>query len=184
MSGVGCDACGSEFDTTAEEQRHDCNKHHTCGHCAHQTYGIVEMEKHLKECTNVQVAKVIESEFDCGYCEHVDQKDFNIHKESSLDKPEVFQATGEYTKPPKYSHEDTINPSHYMSLDAYCSNNDCQQPIECIDVTRHMNFNLGNVVKYLWRADHKGNRQEQLKKAHWYLRDEIRKEEPEFNAND
>jgi hypothetical protein len=47
-----------------------------------------------------------------------------------------------------------------------------------------MNFNIGNVVKYLWRADHKGDRQEQLKKAHWYLRDEIRKQEPEFDANE
>lgn len=77
-----------------------------------------------------------------------------------------------------------INPSHYKALDAYCSNKGCQQLIQCIDVTRNMNFNIGNVVKYLWRADHKGNRQEQLKKAHWYLRDEIRKQEQDFNAND
>jgi len=45
--------------------------------------------------------------------------------------------------------------------------------IECIDVVRHFNFNLGNVIKYLWRAPHKGATIEDLKKAAWYLQDEI-----------
>lgn len=46
--------------------------------------------------------------------------------------------------------------------------------LECIQVTRHMSFNLGNVVKYLWRADLK-NGVEDLEKAAWYLNDEIKK---------
>lgn len=45
--------------------------------------------------------------------------------------------------------------------------------VECIQVTRHMNFNLGNAVKYIWRADRKGNALEDLEKAAWYLQDEI-----------
>ena len=47
--------------------------------------------------------------------------------------------------------------------------------VECIDVVRHMNFNLGNVVKYLWRAGEKdpAKHLEDLKKAAWYLNDEI-----------
>ena len=45
--------------------------------------------------------------------------------------------------------------------------------VECIEVTRHMSFNLGNVVKYLWRADEKGAPIEDLEKAAWYLTDEI-----------
>ena len=45
--------------------------------------------------------------------------------------------------------------------------------VECIEVTRHMSFNLGNVVKYLWRADEKGAPIEDLEKAAWYLADEI-----------
>lgn len=49
--------------------------------------------------------------------------------------------------------------------------------IECIQITRHMSFNLGNAMKYLWRADLK-NGVEDLKKAVWYLQDEIRKREP------
>ncbi len=44
--------------------------------------------------------------------------------------------------------------------------------LECIQITEHMNFNLGNVVKYLWRTNHK-NGLEDLRKAAWYLNREI-----------
>lgn len=51
--------------------------------------------------------------------------------------------------------------------------------IECIEVVRHMNFNLGNVFKYLWRAGLKDGviDLEDLKKARWYLDDEIMRRE-------
>ena len=48
--------------------------------------------------------------------------------------------------------------------------------VECITITRHMGFNLGifgNAIKYIWRADLKGNALEDLKKAQWYIADEI-----------
>ena len=45
--------------------------------------------------------------------------------------------------------------------------------VECITVTEWMGFNLGNVVKYVWRADEKGNALEDLRKARWYLSREI-----------
>jgi hypothetical protein len=46
---------------------------------------------------------------------------------------------------------------------------------EVIDVIEDwkLNFNLGNVVKYIARADHKGKALEDLKKAAWYLQREI-----------
>lgn len=44
--------------------------------------------------------------------------------------------------------------------------------VECITITEHMSFNVGNAMKYLWRADHK-NGIEDLKKAEWYVRREI-----------
>ena len=46
--------------------------------------------------------------------------------------------------------------------------------VECIDVVEHMSFNVGNAVKYLWRADHKGGLQD-LRKAEWYVRREIQR---------
>jgi hypothetical protein len=45
--------------------------------------------------------------------------------------------------------------------------------VECIDVAEHMSFNVGNALKYLWRADHKGDAVEDLKKAAWYINREI-----------
>lgn len=46
--------------------------------------------------------------------------------------------------------------------------------IECIEIVRHMNFNLGNVMKYIWRSGLKEDVAIQdLEKAAWYLNDEI-----------
>lgn len=70
--------------------------------------------------------------------------------------------------------KDMVNhPPHYKSSPATCSA--CEAAIECIDITRHLNFNLGNALKYIWRAEYKGSRLEDLKKAVWYLQDEIKK---------
>jgi len=71
---------------------------------------------------------------------------------------------------------DNVNkPRHYNSSGVMC---ECGRQIECIDVVRNKGFNIGNVIKYLWRYEHK-NGLEDLRKAEWYLRDEInRMEEP------
>lgn len=47
--------------------------------------------------------------------------------------------------------------------------------IECIQITEHMGFNLGNAVKYIWRADLKNDTIEDLKKAIWYIQRELKK---------
>ena len=49
--------------------------------------------------------------------------------------------------------------------------------VEVIQITEHMNFCLGNVIKYVLRADAKGNPLEDLKKAAWYLDREIKRRE-------
>lgn len=68
---------------------------------------------------------------------------------------------------------DMINhPPHYNNSPAAC---ECGRKIECIDITRNYNFNLGNAIKYLWRADHKGNKMDDLRKAIWYINDEIKR---------
>lgn len=58
------------------------------------------------------------------------------------------------------------NPKHYNSHPS---------GIECIDIVRHMNFNRGNAIKYIWRAGDKGNEIEDLKKALWYIQDELKR---------
>ena len=71
---------------------------------------------------------------------------------------------------------DPVNhPSHYTSSKAACKL--CSEPIECIDVTQHMDFCLGNAVKYIWRAGLKGDAVVDLKKAAWYLDREIKRRE-------
>jgi hypothetical protein len=56
------------------------------------------------------------------------------------------------------------HPSHYA---------DTVPGIECIQVTQHFNFNRGNAIKYIWRAGHKNDEIEDLKKAIQYLEFEI-----------
>lgn len=45
--------------------------------------------------------------------------------------------------------------------------------VECIQITEHMNFCLGNAMKYIWRAGEKGSKIEDLEKAAWYINREI-----------
>ena len=62
-----------------------------------------------------------------------------------------------YTPP----QDDPVNhPSHYKV-----------GGIETIDFieAKQLGYHLGNVVKYVTRADHKGRKLEDLKKARWYL---------------
>ena len=47
--------------------------------------------------------------------------------------------------------------------------------VECIQVTEHMGFNLGNAVKYIWRCDLKADAIEDLEMAIWYIRREIQR---------
>lgn len=47
--------------------------------------------------------------------------------------------------------------------------------IECIQITEHMGFNLGNALKYIWRCDLKRNAIQDLEKAKWYIEREIAK---------
>lgn len=66
-------------------------------------------------------------------------------------------------------HDPVNHPKHYTSHPS---------GVECIEITRHMSFSLGNVVKYVWRAGLKDTEitdkeLEDLKKAMWYLQDAI-----------
>lgn len=47
--------------------------------------------------------------------------------------------------------------------------------VECIVVVEHMSFNVGNAIKYLWRADLKGSPSQDLEKARWYIDREIQR---------
>ena len=65
------------------------------------------------------------------------------------------------------------NPKHYTSHPS---------GIECIEITKHFNFTIGNAIKYLWRnglkkedgISDKQKQIEDLKKAVWYIECEIK----------
>ena len=59
------------------------------------------------------------------------------------------------------------HPPHYTSSPAKCSA--CGKQIECIDVTRHLDFCTGNAIKYLWRLGLKDDPIQEIEKAIKYL---------------
>ena len=92
---------------------------------------------------------------------------YNI-KNCMLDYENYFQENG--------IKKDNVNhPSHYSWLKDKCG-------IEVIDITRHLDFDLGNAVKYILRAGKKQDASlngiektvEDLKKAIWYINDKIK----------
>jgi hypothetical protein len=66
----------------------------------------------------------------------------------------------------KKKHDPVNHPKHYTAHPS---------GVECIQITEHMGFNLGNAMKYIWRADEKNNAVEDLRKAVWYVQREISK---------
>lgn len=85
------------------------------------------------------------------------------HKHWSGGDPDSIQEPVKLGSPA--ANADMVNhPPHY---------NNHPSGVECIQVTRWMNFNLGNAVKYLWRAGEKGSTIEDLEKSIWYIKDEI-----------
>ena len=65
------------------------------------------------------------------------------------------------------THDPVNHPKHYTEHPS---------GVECIQVTEHMNFCLGNAVKYIWRAGLKSdNPAEDLRKARWYIDRELKR---------
>lgn len=100
------------------------------------------------------------------------------HIEEALDNTDYFHCVYGIKVP--FTEDKVNHPSHYTWLKTLCG-------IEVIDITRHMNFCLGNAVKYILRAGHKSEEGmtdkektiQDLKKAIWYINDEIKQLENE-----
>lgn len=80
-----------------------------------------------------------------------------------------------------------LNPLNSMNQDQPLDNDPVNHPshytshpsgVECIQVTEHMSFNVGNAIKYLWRAGMKGAQLQDLEKARWYVDREIQRLAP------
>ena len=88
------------------------------------------------------------------------------------------------TKEEETKEHDAVNhPKHYTSHPS---------GVECIEITRHYTFDIGNAIKYLWRAGLKKEQGlsdvekeiEDCKKAIWYINDHIKHlKTPKFTVN-
>jgi hypothetical protein len=89
------------------------------------------------------------------------------HKAASAMTAEQVETLAKYAETllaPNRKPDPVDHPPHYTAHPS---------GVECIQITEHMGFNLGNAVKYIWRADLKADAIEDLKKARWYLGREL-----------
>jgi len=131
-----------------------------------------ELDKKCKTCFYSNLDKGIHP---CNHCFQFDRwVDRNIYIRQEAAKP-LSEAIKEWVdcKDDEEIDEffqrakDVVNrPPHYTEHPS---------GIECIQVTEHMGFNLGNAIKYIWRCDLKQDAIEDLKKAKWYIDREIEK---------
>ena len=107
------------------------------------------------------------------------RKQLHIHK--AKDGAYVAKPTMQSSKPPLSGMENNIVEEHFPTT---MQPDPVNHPwhykvggIETIDFIegKNLGYNLGNAVKYISRADHKGNRLQDLQKAQWYLNREINK---------
>ena len=93
------------------------------------------------------------------HCRHCNTSPIEAHKPECPMAPRF-----EHIEIPKL-HDAVNHPSHYTEHPS---------GVECIQVTEHMNFCLGNAMKYIWRAGLKSSSPvEDLRKARWYIEREI-----------
>jgi hypothetical protein len=92
------------------------------------------------------------------------RKQFVNRRDEALAKPKARMARVQAVETVAVNADAINHPTHYKT-----------GGIETIDFieAKNLNYHLGNVVKYITRADHKGERLEDLKKAQWYLNREI-----------
>lgn len=123
----------------------------------------------FSEGDTIEIDPVKRSIFNCRTkvsLDNVSEKDYN---QVIIPKITMVEARKEDFTP---EHDNVDHPSHYT-----------QHPsgIECIEITRHYCFSIGNAIKYLWRAglkkdasmDDKMKEIEDLRKAIWYINDRI-----------
>jgi hypothetical protein len=135
--------------TFCHVQEHNIICTEPVGHLGPHKSGCFSWEPDKKQCENISLLG--------QRCDLVLGHE-DIHA-SHNPQPLLFNDEG--ITPPT---DDAINPKHYKSHPS---------GVECITVIEHMSFNIGNCIKYLWRAGLKGSTVEDLKKASWYLNREI-----------
>ena len=109
---------------------------------------------------------------------------FKVNTQSVYQRRTKLKSAASKSKQDKWARSNrpsTLVPSAVMSMAVYADDMVNHPPhyktggIETIDFieAKNLGYNLGNVVKYISRADYKGDRLENLKKAQWYMNREV-----------
>lgn len=147
-----CDACGEERATTWSEKYRAwlCIDHYRHPNTDDMIFARAVTTKPIHITCSIygctKMARIKDGRDGAYYCDE--------HNPFAL--PQGTQAV--------IQDDPVSHPKHYTSHPS---------GIECIQITRHMNFNIGNAIKYIWRAEEKGDIIQDYEKAIWYLKDEI-----------
>lgn len=109
---------------------------------------------------------------------------FKVNTQSVYQRRTKLKSAASKSKQDKWARSNrpsTLVPNAVMSMAVYADDMVNHPPhyktggIETIDFieAKNLGYNLGNVVKYISRADYKGDRLENLKKAQWYMNREV-----------
>lgn len=111
--------------------------------------------------SSINLGEVIHSTIPCGFLDTCGRCKSEVDEYYKNTEVEVCEVTVKHDE-----HTSVNHPTHYNSHPS---------GVECIEIVRHMGFNLGNVIKYIWRDGLKANDVpiEDLEKAMFYLKDEI-----------
>ncbi len=101
---------------------------------------------------------------------------FTCSFRSLADESQRLYAEGNQHKTSNIKEDDLPNPEEAVNHPKHYNSH--PSGVECIEITEHYNFCVGNAIKYVWRAGLKGTEDdtkhtEDLKKAVWYLNREI-----------
>ena len=155
----GCDGCYYEWLGESDAPCCECKHRFEPGTMARLKAKDCFKPKEEKECMKCIYSNLSEFELPCCECK------YNTYatETSCLKTKDCFKSNEE-----KADDEiDMVNhPQHYSAHGI--------EPIDYIE-SHDLNFNLGNVIKYISRAPFKGTELQDLKKAKWYLEREIKK---------
>lgn len=139
--------CGeSLLEKTENSGLYECR---TCG----------EMPTSLLDCSCTRYIKETVNSPEPDECSSCSGEGITLNKAG--DEEHCYHCWGLGSIPFSRIHKETVNsPEHYN-----------KGKIEVIDFIedQKLDFALGNAIKYICRANHKGNRKEDIKKAVWYL---------------
>jgi hypothetical protein len=119
-----------------------------------------ELEEEMHQANQAKIAKRKKAMLEIDELGQLSQEEINHRLEDPYGAKKVWKAI--------HDREMIHHPDHYQG-----------NKMEVIDIIEdyELGFHLGNAIKYILRADKKGNTKQDLQKALWYIQREIDRED-------